>query len=233
LGEALVEQYAQFTPAVQRECLDVLIGRDPWVPALLAGIDSGKIDNRDVLQQQWTVLKSNPDDKISQQAAALQKKTGHAPSSDRKEIVDKFLPLAIKEGDPAKGRKVFEENCMKCHTIEGSGGKVGPELTGVGARPRPDLLGKILDPNRSIEGTFRQWIVKTKNGDVVAGRIFAENKASIEILDAEAKLHEVQRDDIDRLVATSKTLMPEGFEQLGDEKLVNLLTYLATSKVKH
>ena len=148
------------------------------VRRLLDGIESGKIDNREVEQTQWTILKSNPDEAIAKRASELQKKTGHAPSADRKEIVEKFLPLASKEGNPAKGRIVFEQNCIICHTIEGRGGQVGPVLTGVGARPKADLIGKILDPNRSIEGTYRQWIVKTKSGDVIAGRIFAENKAS-------------------------------------------------------
>lgn len=233
VGSALVDHYATMTPAAQKQAMTLLIEKTPWSSALLAGIDSGKIDNRDVEQTQWTVLKSNPDEAIARQAAELQKKTGHAPSADRKEIVDKFLPLANKQGDPAKGKLVFEQNCIICHTIEGKGGQVGPLLTGVGARPKADLIGKILDPNRSIEGTYRQWIVKTKNGDVVAGRIFAENKASVQILDAAAKMHEIQREDIDRLVPTSKTLMPEGFEQLGDEKIVDLLAYLGTSTVKH
>ncbi|HSU68935.1 MAG TPA: PVC-type heme-binding CxxCH protein [Tepidisphaeraceae bacterium] len=233
LGKVLVDHYGQFTPAAQKETLALLIEKTNWSGALLAGIDSGKIDNRDIEQTQWTVLKSNPDEAIAKKAAELQKKTGHAPSADRKEIVEKFTPLAEKQGDPAKGRLVFEANCMICHTIEGKGGHVGPELTGIGARPKADLIGKILDPNRSIEGTYRQWIVRTKSGDVTAGRIFAENKTSIQILDATAKITEIQREDIDRLVPTAKTLMPEGFEQLGEDKLVDLLAFLGTSKVKH
>ena len=232
LGQTLVDHYATMTPAAQKAAMALMIEKTNWSPALLAGMDSGKIDNRDVEQTQWTVLKSNPDDAIAKKAADLQKKTGHAPSADRKEIVDKFLPLADKKGDPAKGKLTFEQNCIICHTLEGRGGQVGPVLTGVGARPKADLIGKILDPNRSIEGTYRQWIVKTKNGDVVAGRIFAENKASIQILDASAKITEVQREDIEKLVPTSKTLMPEGFEQLGEDKIVDLLAYLGTSTVK-
>jgi putative membrane-bound dehydrogenase-like protein len=232
LGRKLVEMYATMTPAAQKDALQLMIEKTNWSPALLAGIDSGKIDNRDVQQTQWQILRANPDPAIANKAAELQKKTGHAPSSDRKEIVEKFLPLASKQGDAAKGKVVFQQNCIICHTIEGTGGKVGPLLTGIGARPKADLLGKILDPNRSIEGTYRQWIVKTKSGDVVAGRIFAENKASVQILDASAKLTEIQREDIEKLVPTSKTLMPEGFEQLGEDSLVNLLAYLGTSTVK-
>jgi putative heme-binding domain-containing protein len=233
LGQVIVDHYATMTPAAQKEALALLIEHSNWCGPLLAGIDSGKIDNRDVEQTQWTVLQSNPDVQIAKKAEELQKKTGHAPSADRKEIVEKFLPLASKTGDAVKGKLVFEQNCIICHTIEGHGGQVGPLLTGVGARPKPDLIGKILDPNRSIEGTYRQWIIRSKNGDVVAGRIFAENRASIQILDASAKITEVQREDIDKLVPTSKTLMPEGFEQLGEEKLVDLLAYLGTSTVKH
>lgn len=232
VGEALVAKYGQLTPAAQREALNILIGQSKWVPALLSGVEGGKIDNRDLLQQQWNTLRNNPDEKLSRLASSLQKKFGHAPTADRKAIVDKFLPVASKGGDASKGKLVFEQNCMVCHTFEGRGGKVGPELTGIGARTKPDLLHKILDPNSSVEGTYQQWIVRTKAGEVIAGRIYAENNASLELIDSAAKLHEIPRTEIDKMIHTGKTLMPEGFEQLGEDKLADLLGYLETSKVK-
>ncbi len=232
LGQALVGHYDQLAPAAQRELLNLMIRRNQWTGALLDGIKSGKVNNRDLLPQQWSTLAANLDEQISGRAQELRNATGRAPTADRKAIVDKFIGVADKPGDAAKGKLLFEANCVICHAIEGTGGKVGPDLTGIGAKPRPELLHKLLDPNSSVEGTYRQWIVRTKDGDVIAGRIYAENKTSIELYDATAKLHEVQRTDIDRLVGTSKTLMPEGFEQLGEEKLADLLTFLGTSKVK-
>ena len=232
VANAMIERYGQLAPAAQREALNLLLRRDAWASALLDAVQSGKIDNRDLLPQQWSALADNPDAKIADRAAALQKSTGHAPTSDRKEIVEKFLPVADKLGNATRGKLVFEQNCMVCHTLEGRGGKVGPELTGIGLKPKTESLHKILDPNSSVEGTYRQWIVKTKSGDVIAGRIYSESRTSIELIDAAAKQYVLQRDDIDQLKATPKTLMPEGFEQLGQDKLADLLAYLQTSKVK-
>jgi len=232
LANAIVDRYGQLAPVAQREAINLLLRRDARASALLDAVQSGKIDNRDLLPQQWSALGDNPDERIADRAKALQKSTGHAPTSDRKAIVEKFLPVANQSGDKDRGKLVFEQNCMVCHTLDGRGGKVGPELTGIGLKPRPELLHKVLDPNSSVEGTYRQWIVKTKSGDVIAGRIYAESRTSIELIDAAAKQYVLQRDDIDQLKPTPKTLMPEGFEQLGQDKLADLLAYLQTSKVK-
>ena len=232
LGASLVEQYPQLAPSAQRRLVNILIRRTLWTSDLLDGIHNGQISNRDLLPQQWNALRANPDESISSRARELQRTSGFVPNSDRKAIVDKFLPIAQKQGSPEAGKAVFEQNCMVCHTLEGRGGKVGPDLTGIGAKSAADLLHKVLDPNSSVEGTYRQWIVRTRSGDVIAGRIYAENRASLELIDATAQLHEIQRSDIDRLLPTSKTLMPEGFEQLGEQKLVDLLSYLGTSRVK-
>jgi putative heme-binding domain-containing protein len=104
-------------------------------------------------------------------------------------------------------------------------------LTGVGVRPRSDILLQILDPNRSVEGTYRQWIVKTKD-DVISGRIFSESRTNVEIMDATGLLHHILRDDIVMLKPTEKGIMPEGLEVLPEQDIKDLLEYLSQSKVK-
>ena len=146
-------------------------------------------------------------------------------------LIKKFR--ADKPGDLAMGKEVFTKNCIVCHTLEGQGGKVGPELTGVGARPKADILMQILDPNRSVEGTFREWSATSNDGDLVSGRLMTESTTTVEILDATGKLHTLQRKDIKKLTVSQKGIMPEGFEVLKPEELSSVLEYLATSKVKH
>ncbi|MDB5299713.1 MAG: rane-bound dehydrogenase domain protein, partial [Phycisphaerales bacterium] len=83
-----------------------------------------------------------------------------------------------------------------------------------------------------VEGTYRQWIIKTRD-DVISGRIFAESKTSIEILDPAGMKHVIPREDILVLKATDKGVMPEGLEAIPPQDLTDLLEYLAASKVKH
>lgn len=65
--------------------------------------------------------------------------------------------------------------CLKCHTIEGTGGKVGPDLSAIGAKAsRENLLEPILYPSRAINHQFQTWVVETKGGLVITGIIAEE-----------------------------------------------------------
>jgi len=87
----------------------------------------------------------------------------------------------------------------------------------------------MLDPNRSVEGNYRQYTVTTKAGRVINGLLASETKTAIEVVDTEAKRHVVLRDDIDEMTASNRTIMPEGFEkQLSKVDITNLLEFLTT-----
>ncbi len=94
--------------------------------------------------------------------------------------------------------------------------------------PKAELLENILDPSRSVEGNFRVFTLATSSGQVLTGLLASESKTAIELFDAEGKKHSVLREDIDELVASPKSLMPEGFEkQIPPESLADLLEFLA------
>ncbi|MEY2428967.1 MAG: uncharacterized protein QOJ40_1852, partial [Verrucomicrobiota bacterium] len=142
------------------------------------------------------------------------------------EIVKKLLPLAKESGNPARGKEVFTAVCAVCHTFKGQGGKVGPDLTGIAARDRSEILIDILDPNRSVEANYRLWNVATRDGETFAGRLETETQTTVEILDAAGQKHVVQRRDIDKLTGSELSIMPNGFESLPPEDLKALLAYL-------
>ena len=93
--------------------------------------------------------------------------------------------------------------------------------------PKHELLIHLIDPSRSVEGNFRVYTVSLADGRVINGLLASESKTAIELIDAEAKRHAVQRDEIDELKASTKSLMPEGFEkQVSADELTNLLEFL-------
>ena len=67
----------------------------------------------------------------------------------------------------------------------------------------------------------------TGDGTVISGMLSGESKTSITIIDSKAKEVSVQRDDIEQLVASRKSVMPEGFEkQVTEQQLIDLLEFL-------
>jgi putative heme-binding domain-containing protein len=99
-------------------------------------------------------------------------------------------------------------------------------LTGIAVRDRADILTDILDPNRSVEGNYRQYTVETKNGLYLTGLLTAETKTAVELLDSDAKKHAVLREDIESIISSKLSLMPEGFEKLPKDEIVSLLDFL-------
>jgi len=225
-GEALLGRWSQLTPAVRRTAILVLMRRPAWTMAMLEAVDKGNIGKTDLAPEHWSQLTQYPDRRISWRAGQLAVSTASI-SSDREAIVTKLLPLAKEKGDAARGKEVYEANCALCHAFNGQGGHVGPELTGIAARPRADILLEILDPNRSVEANYRLWTVATKDDETFSGRLEAETATTVEILDVAAQKHVIQRSEIASLSESPLSIMPAGFEALPPEDLKSLLEYLA------
>jgi hypothetical protein len=65
------------------------------------------------------------------------------------------------------------------------------------------------------------------SGVILSGMLASESKTAIELFDAEGKKKTILREDIESLIASSKSLMPDGFEkQLNPKELTDLLEFL-------
>ncbi|HUY32528.1 MAG TPA: PVC-type heme-binding CxxCH protein [Pirellulales bacterium] len=227
VGEALVEGLPRATPAVRPAVLRALLSRADWTAALVEALEGRQVELADLSLDQKQALANHPNPAIAERAKKLLAAGGGLPNADRQKVIEELSPVVLKTGDAAKGKQVFKEQCMKCHTHGGEGTKIGPDLTGMAAHPKSELLIHLLDPSRGVEGNFRQYTVVLDDGRILNGLLASETKTSIEVIDVEAKRHSVLRDDIEELVATRKSLMPEGFEkQVPPEAIRDLLEFL-------
>ncbi|MGE5191013.1 MAG: c-type cytochrome, partial [Deltaproteobacteria bacterium] len=227
VGAALIDSLGAFTPAVRPVALRTLLTRPEWTTALMDAIEKGTIAFSDLSLDQKQSLAAHPDKKIAERARQLLAKGGGLPDPDRQKVVEELLPLVKQTGNAVLGKEVFKKHCSKCHVHSGEGTPIGPDLTGMAVHPKEELLIHIIDPSRSVEGNFRVFSVVTSDGRVTNGLLVSESKTAIELFDAEGKKRAIQRDDIDELVASTKSLMPEGFEkQVSKDELSNLLEFL-------
>jgi putative membrane-bound dehydrogenase-like protein len=232
-GPALVDALRPMTPAARKASVVVLLGKTDWTSALVTGIEAGQVALSLLSLDQSQALAAHPDRKIADRARALLASGGGLPDPDRERVILALAPIVSTGGDAARGKEIFKKECLKCHMHSGEGGKVGPDLTGMAAHPKSELIVHILDPSRSVEGNFLQYTVSTTDGRILNGLLAGETKTSIDLLDAEGKKQTILRDDIDELASSKKSLMPEGFEKsIPPEGLADLLQFL-TQKGKY
>ncbi len=227
-SKELLEAWKNFTPGTRRNAVAALMRRAAWTIELLNAVEKGKISKGDIAADQWSQLKTNPDRAIARRAERLME-TGNAVSADREEIVKKLLPIAKEKGDTVRGKEVFTATCAICHAFNGQGGKVGPDLSGIGARDRSEILTDILDPNRSVEANYRLWNITTKDGETYSGRLETETQTTVELLDTTAQKHVIARKDITTMQGLQTSIMPAGFEALPPDDLKALLEYICTT----
>jgi putative membrane-bound dehydrogenase-like protein len=226
----VIAKWGDFTPAARAAAVNVMMRRLPWTQALLQGIQEKKLARNDLTASDWSILKTHKDRNVASLARRLDT---NQVDANRQKVLDAFLPAAGKSGDVAAGQKVFTTLCAQCHTFNGQGGKVGPELSGIGARDPKEILADIVDPNRSVEANYRLWTIETKDGDSYSGRLDTETQTTVELLDATGERHVIQRKDIESMNASSLSVMPVGIvDTLKPEDISSLLDFLKTGHAK-
>lgn len=143
---------------------------------------------------------------------------------------DKYA-WAMHGGNPENGKLVFYEktavSCVRCHRIDGLGGKVGPNLSGVGVQyDRRGVLESVVDPNLKIAVGHGQIVVATDDGLMHTGIVKEETETQIALMDPDGV---VTRLDIDTIEdrKEGKSSMPEGLaDQLTRDELRDLIEYL-------
>ena len=151
--------------------------------------------------------------------------------AEQKVIADRYL-WAMKGGDVARGEKVFREktevSCVRCHRIDGTGGKVGPDLSGVGKQyDRRGVLESIVDPNLKIADGFGQIIVATDDGLMHTGVVKEETETQLALMDKDGNVTWLEVDTIEGR-KEGKSSMPEDLiEQLSSDELRDLVEYLS------
>ncbi len=139
--------------------------------------------------------------------------------------------LRTSNGDAVAGRVVFKKLCAQCHKIYGEGAEVGPDITRNGRASFEQLLSNVFDPSLVIGSAYQGMTVVTKDGKAISG-LPVEDSAQRVVLKVQGDKQEIiARADIDEVVPSKLSLMPEGIEkQLRPQELHDLFAFISLDK---
>ncbi len=157
---------------------------------------------------------------------------GKMGEDNRKELImarlGSYDPGSVTE---VQGKEVFVKNCGICHSLEGEGGHIGPQLTGIGTWGAVALANKILDPNAAISDAFRTYNITLNDGKTLSA-LFRRSEGAVEIFaDFNGQEFSIPKADIKEKVESKYTLMPDNFRNTISKKDFDaLMKYLLSQK---
>ena len=134
-------------------------------------------------------------------------------------------------GNSEHGAAVYSSNgCASCHTIEGRGGILGPELTSIGAtRGGSYLRDAIVKPAAAHPPGYLVVRAVRSDGQEVRGIRLNEDVFWIQIRDAGGNVHVLQKAEMSKVERQlDASLMPSYALRISGADLDDLIAYLTS-----
>jgi putative heme-binding domain-containing protein len=120
--------------------------------------------------------------------------------------------------------------CATCHRFNGSGGGLGPDLTGVASRyTLRDLMENIIEPSKVISDQYGTEEITLADGSTLVGRAYPENGKLVVLADPRNPDEStvVAMDQVKGRKPYPVSLMPAGLiNSLNADEVLNLVAYL-------
>jgi len=133
-----------------------------------------------------------------------------------------------------QGRTVFNSNptaqCVRCHSVEGTGGKVGPPLDNIGnILSREQILQALIEPSARIAPGYGNVHLTLKDGQEVSGLLKQENSQSLLLGTSQAEPMKIPVSRIAKRENSMSAMPPMG-RMISRRELRDLIQYLSSLK---
>ena len=139
-------------------------------------------------------------------------------------------PTDALRGNAQNGERVFRAKCEGCHRVNNGGGRLGPDLSRVGAaRSREVMQLRIRRGLEEFKAGFEPVTLTPQTGQPIRGVKKNEDLFSVQIMDTRERIQGYEKDKMKSVQNDTKSAMPIfGPDSLSDSDLDDLLRYLQT-----
>ena len=135
-------------------------------------------------------------------------------------------------GDSSRGKALVESSgCFDCHRIGDRGSRLGPDLSGIGARRTTVRLQQALvapDDEVLFENRFVRFV--TRDGATITGRLLNQDAISVQLINPKEELKSYVRTNLRDYTIVDKGLMPSVQGKLTEQQVADIVTYLSSLK---
>ncbi|MGD9853328.1 MAG: PVC-type heme-binding CxxCH protein [Planctomycetaceae bacterium] len=229
--QAILNRYSQLSEAEKRDAVSTLSGRLESSRELLLAVEQARVPRTDLhafhveqmlqhrggelksrIEQVWGTIRATDADKQAQIARMKQELT----------------PKVMRRADAGRGRMVFAQACATCHRLFDAGDRLAPDLTGSNRANLDYVLQNVIDPSAVLGKDYRQTLIVTDDGRIVAGLVQKETDTAVTVRTINDTLV-VPLSSIEERKLSDKSMMPERLlDPLTADQVRDLVAYLAS-----
>ena len=134
-------------------------------------------------------------------------------------------------GNASSGRQVYagKGDCASCHMISAEGNRLGPDLSRVGERLKPDeLKAALVTPGTEVDPRWWTVTVTRADGSTVEGLRMGEDTFTLRLMDEDERLWSFSKSDIRSYERYEDTNMQSYEQTLTAGEIDDLVAYLFT-----
>jgi len=220
-------------PEIQRAALSALGGNQTGTQWLIELHEKKQLPEN-LIADAGKLLRNSPYQGLRNKALLL----FPAPGKLDPKKLPPISELAKRAGNAERGKQLLasslkgETQCLRCHTVRGVGGNLGPDLSMIGKKAsKENLFESILLPSKAIADQYLQWQIENAAGQKILGLLIEETPNAVTIRDANGKDTKIAKTDIESRTKSAVSIMPENLvAAMTEDELVDMVAYLFTLK---
>lgn len=232
-ANGMISRLGKFTEADRAAALNTLSSQTEMAAALLKGLEDKTVDRNFVTAFHIRQMLNLNNVELTARIEKLWGKISETPAETKAAIVKfkkAFNEAPLWAFDANNGKKTYEKTCSTCHSMQGVGGKIGPDLGGSWRNGVDYFLDNIVDPNAVVGEQYRLHMAKRNDGTVVQGMFDSETDSVLTIRTPEGNVV-IQKADLKQHVVKPESVMPTGLlEAMPQRDVIELLKYLTSKR---
>ncbi|MEI7700602.1 MAG: c-type cytochrome, partial [Planctomycetia bacterium] len=217
--------------AARADAVSTLVSRPAWTRLLLDAMGNKAIPGSELHAYHVRQILTFNDAELNE---LLRTNWGEIreSSADRKAQQEEWKKQlgakVLAKGSAGNGRRVFAKTCQNCHRLFGTGGEIGPDITGSNRANLDYILENILDPSAVVGRDYQVTVLALNDGRVIQGLLKKETDSALTIQTINDSVV-VPKAEIEERSLSNTSMMPERqLDSLTKEEVRDLIVYLAS-----